>query len=262
MPTGKSLLIAAILLSSPVWAATYYVDFDKGDDAQPGTTQATAWKHAPGDRNAAGKPRSATLAPGDAVLFKGGVTYRGSIVVNSSGAEGSPITLDGNSGRFGQGRAVIDGSEVVSGWQPCRSAEEAGGDPNWKNIYWAWLSAPVAPFSSNMYQGEKMCWLAQDPKPQDPFYQDRPEGHRRIVQATADTITDPQVFTQPEADAWDGAWLIVYADPQLRLFRPGDRLRPRRSPGDTLREPDEADELRRVERPPVPEHRRGIRPPR
>ena len=186
MLIGKGFLIAAVLLSSPVWAATYYVDFDKGDDAQPGTTQATAWKHAPGDRNAAGKPRSATLAPGDTVLFKGGVTYRGSIVVNSSGAEGSPITFDGNSGRFGQGRAVIDGSEVVSGWQACRSAEEAGGNPNWKNIYWAWLSAPVAPFSSNMYQGEKMCWLAQDPQPQGSLLpgpprrppQDRP-GDRR-----------------------------------------------------------------------------------
>ena len=69
-----------------------------------------------------------------------------------------------------------------------------------------------------MYQGEKMCWLAQDPNPRDPFYQDRPDGHRKIVQATANTITDPQFFTQPEADAWDGAWLIVYADPNYAYF--------------------------------------------
>ena len=216
---SSCLLPATALIAGPAAPArTFYVDFDGGSDDNGGLSPQAALKHCPGDPAAAAKARETALQPGDTVLFKGGVTYRGDIVANSSGAEGSPITFDGDSGRFGQGRAVIDGSEVVSGWQACKSAEEAGGNPNWKNIYWAWLSAPVAPFSSNMYQGEKLCWLAQDPSPRDPFYQDRPEGHRRIVHATANTITDPQVFTQPEADAWDGAWLIVYADPNYAYF--------------------------------------------
>jgi hypothetical protein len=169
---GFVLLSSCLLLAATaptagaaVPARTIYVDYDGGSDDKDGLSPEAAMKHCPGDPAAAGKARETVLQPGDMVLFKGGVTYRGSIVVNSSGAEGSPITFDGNSGRFGQGRAVIDGSEIVSGWQPCKSAEEAGGNPNWKNICWAWLSAPVAPFSSNMYQGEKMCWLAQDPNP-------------------------------------------------------------------------------------------------
>jgi parallel beta-helix repeat protein len=216
----SSCLLPATALMADAAASTrtFYVDFEGGSDDNGGLSPQAALKHCPGDPAAAAKVNEIPLQPGDTVLFKGGVTYRGSIVVNSSGAEESPITFDGNSGRYGQGRAVIDGSEIVSGWQACKSAEEAGGNPNWKNIYWAWLSAPVAPFSSNMYQGEKMCWLAQDPNPRDPFYQDRSDGHRKIVQATANTITDPQVFTQPEADAWVGAWLIVYADPNYAYF--------------------------------------------
>lgn len=213
------LLMATALMAGPAASGRiFYVDFNGGSDDNDGLSPQAAMKHCPGDPAAAARVKETALQPGDTVLFKGGVTYRGSIVVNCSGAEGSPITFDGNSGRFGQARAVIDGSEVVYGWEACKSAEEAGGNPNWKNIYRAWLSAPVAPFSSNMYQGEKMCWLAQDPSPKDPFYQDRPEGHRKIVQATANTITDPQVFTQPQADAWDGAWLIVYASPNYAYF--------------------------------------------
>ena len=120
----KSFLIAALLLGSPVWAATYYVDFDKGDDAQPGTTQATAWKHAPGDANAANSARSAALAPGDMVLFKGGVMYRGSVEIPASGKEGSPITYKGDG--WGDGKAVLDTSIVFGAkWTRCASADES-----------------------------------------------------------------------------------------------------------------------------------------
>jgi parallel beta-helix repeat protein len=175
-------------------------------------------KHCPGDPAAAAKAKETILQPGDTVLFKGGVAYRGNIVVNASGEQGRPITFDGNSGRFGRGRAIVDGSELITGWQPCQSAADCGGNPNWKNIYWAWLSPPVAPLSANLYQRDWMCWLAQEPSPRDPFYQDRPEGHRKITQATANTITDPQFFTQRQADAWDGAWLVVFASPNYAYF--------------------------------------------
>ncbi len=131
----KSFLIAALLLGSPVWAATYYVDFDKGDDAQPGTTQATAWKHAPGDANAANSARSAALAPGDMVLFKGGVMYRGSVEIPASGKEGSPITYKGDG--WGDGKAVLDTSIVFGAkWTRCASADELRGNANFDKIYY------------------------------------------------------------------------------------------------------------------------------
>jgi parallel beta-helix repeat protein len=198
---------------------TYHIDFQGGSDARDGLSPQEAWKHCPGDPAAEGKAKAAALQPGDTVLFKGGVTYRGNVSINVSGAEGRPIVFDGNSaGRYGEGRAIIDGSEVVAGWQPCTSAQECGGNPNWKSICWAWLDAPIEPLSSNLYEGDKMCWVAQDPNPKDPFYQDRPEGHRKIRQATASTITDPQFLTQPEANAWEGAWMVVYASPNYPYF--------------------------------------------
>ncbi len=58
-------------------SATYYVDFDSGNDANNGTSQSGAWKHAPGDYNATGVPAERgyyhnPLLPGDTVLLKGG----------------------------------------------------------------------------------------------------------------------------------------------------------------------------------------------
>jgi len=84
-------LVGALNLS----AATYYIDFASGSDANSGTTGSTAWKHAPGDANASGIPASKSLTAGDMVLFKGGVQYVGSIVLKKSGTSGSPIIYDG-----------------------------------------------------------------------------------------------------------------------------------------------------------------------
>jgi Right handed beta helix region len=94
---------------------TYYVDFAAGSDSNDGRSQATAWKHAPGDSNATGAAAAAQLAPGDVVLFKGGVDYQGSISIGASGGASAPITYDGNSrGTWGTGLAVIDGQETRS----------------------------------------------------------------------------------------------------------------------------------------------------
>ena len=162
----KSFLIAALLLGSPVWAATYYVDFDKGDDAQPGTTQATAWKHAPGDANAANSARSAALAPGDMVLFKGGVMYRGSVEIPASGKEGSPITYKGDG--WGDGKAVLDTSIVFGAkWTRCASADELRGNANFDKIYYT--DAPKGyDFRTGTYENGEFLYPCQDPTPVRP----------------------------------------------------------------------------------------------
>ena len=90
--------------------ATYFVDFDGGNDASNGRTQATAWKRAPGDNAATGLAAAATLASGDVVLFKGGVVYKGAITVPASGSASAPIVYTGDSGNaWGTGLAVISG---------------------------------------------------------------------------------------------------------------------------------------------------------
>jgi parallel beta-helix repeat protein len=220
---AKGVALMAMLIgvgsSEAAGPRVYHVDFRGGSDEHDGLTPRAALKHAPGDPAATGKAQAVALQPGDTVLFKGGVVYRGNVVVTASGEAGRPIVFDGNTaGQFGQGRALLDGSEEVRGWQACRSAEEADGNPHWAQVYTAWLDTPVAPLSANVYQGDRMCWVAQDPNPQDPFYQDRPEGHRRFQEATADTITDPEYLTQADPHAWDGAWLVVYASPNYPYF--------------------------------------------
>jgi hypothetical protein len=94
----------------------YFVDFSAGSDSADGTSQVTAWKHAPGDGAATGGPAGVKLSPGDVVTFKGGVSYLGSVTIPASGASGTPILYDGNSrGTWGSGLAVVDGGESRTG---------------------------------------------------------------------------------------------------------------------------------------------------
>jgi hypothetical protein len=88
----------------------YYVDFSTGADTNAGTSTDSPWQHAPGDANATDNPRNVVLAPGNTILFKGGVTYSGAIDLPStkSGTAGSPITYQGASG-WGTGQAKMSG---------------------------------------------------------------------------------------------------------------------------------------------------------
>jgi len=85
---------------------TYYVDYEGGDDGDDGLSEGSAWKRAPGDPAATGNPASIDLQPGDTVLFKGGVTYRGYIyLLRVNGTMTAPITYKGDG--WGDERAVI-----------------------------------------------------------------------------------------------------------------------------------------------------------
>jgi hypothetical protein len=68
------LLFAVIYLFSvsPGWAATYYVDYQLGEDSSNGTTPWTPFKHCPGDPRAIANA-NITLSAGDIIVFKGGV---------------------------------------------------------------------------------------------------------------------------------------------------------------------------------------------
>jgi hypothetical protein len=101
------------LATLPVRTPTYFVDFSAGNDTADGKSQATAWKHAPGDTNATADPKGAGLVAGDVVLFKGGVPYYGSVAVTASGTASSPIVLEGGAQQgWGSGSAIIDGQEM------------------------------------------------------------------------------------------------------------------------------------------------------
>ncbi|MEK7412414.1 MAG: hypothetical protein AAB263_03730, partial [Planctomycetota bacterium] len=153
-----------LLTSSAVPAAVYYVDFAQGDDARTGLTAEQAWKHAPGDAAATLAPSTVVLVGGDTVQFKAGVVYRGSIRVPASGTATARIIYKGTG--WGDGRAILDGSDPVTGWKRCASPEEAYGSPRFSEIFTAMVAAD-SPFRINLHefnpamQADEFLWQAQ-----------------------------------------------------------------------------------------------------
>lgn len=127
-----ALALAALVAAAPGGAATYYVDFANGSDRASGLSPAEAWKRAPGDSRAGPGPRSIRLQPGDTILFRGGVDYRGTIVVRASGTAEAPIRYVGDG--WGSALANLDGSEPIEEARPCRSRRDCGGEPDWAGL--------------------------------------------------------------------------------------------------------------------------------
>lgn len=154
--------------------------------------------------------------------FRGGVLYRGSVKSTASGEGGKRITYRGTG--WGEGRAVIDGSLPVIGWQKCRSAEEAGGSKHFTELYYVDVEA-ASPFLLNLHEtdprtGEDaFLWIAQDPNPKDPFFFNRTDSFHTVKPAdlTATSVTAPEVFTQSHADWWEGASLLLWVNPNQTI---------------------------------------------
>lgn len=96
-----------------------YIDFEKGSDSNIGTSSDKPWKHHPKDPAASGAAKTDSGA--DTYVFKRGVFYRGNIELGTiSGKPGKPIRFTSDPS-WGEGDAVICGSEVVTGWQKGRT---------------------------------------------------------------------------------------------------------------------------------------------
>lgn len=146
---------------------TYYIDFDKGSDSAAGTSQNAPWRHAPGDPQAGGNPAKVSLIPGDTVLFRAGVNYRGSIAVKASGAPGRPITYSGQG--WGTGRAIISGRDpIVASPLPCSSLPQCAKLPNADRLVVFQSPSPVSVFDQVVLDGH-ILRLAQAPKLTDAF---------------------------------------------------------------------------------------------
>jgi len=187
--------------------ASWFVDNAAGNDANAGTSTSAPFRHCPGDADATGNAASCTPAAGDVVNFKGGVTYRGQIQVKSSGASGSPILYDGNSG-WGTGKAILDGSTVLTGW-----ALHAG------NVYS--VDAPSGyNFWVPVFEDDTILDLSQYPKQTEPFFIDDLDDFATIPAAelsrlTTTTLVDTSYFTQADPSYWVGAYALIWCGPNI-----------------------------------------------
>ena len=156
------LASAATLMATPAWAERiFYIDFDNGNDAADGLSPATAWKRAPGDSKAESKPKATKLQAGDTLRFRGGVRYRGSILVRTKGTKENPIVLDGSA--WGSAKAVIDGSDPLPMPTRCRSAAECLDAPQLAPIDESGSSGGcgVGQLAVFQRQGHAACPMAQ-----------------------------------------------------------------------------------------------------
>jgi hypothetical protein len=88
----RSVAAGLFLLGTALHATSYYVDSQKGNDANPGTSTSKPWQTLT-------KVNTSSFKPGDRVCFRAGGVWEGQLVPPSSGSAGHAIIID----RYGNG---------------------------------------------------------------------------------------------------------------------------------------------------------------
>jgi hypothetical protein len=135
--SGRAVvIITGILIASSAYATTYYVDYANGSDSNSGTSETTAWKHAPGMEGltptgsstgdgCSSNCASYTPKPGDKIILRGGVvwpytvapwnfTWSGSGSTSKYGCQGSGCIYVGNA--VGAGLPAWNSGTVTGIW--------------------------------------------------------------------------------------------------------------------------------------------------
>jgi len=196
-----------------VTGTIYYIDFDSGVNSNSGISTNEAWKHSPGDPQATGNPASVTLQPGDLVQFRGGVQYRGNLIIQSSGTSEQPIVYAGTG--WGDGKAIIDGStDITSQWVPCQSAADCGNNPNWQNIWYTTAPDGLTLFTP-LFEDEEFLWFSQAPNPDSRLFHDNTDNFFPVPLGalTRTSVTDPANLTQSNPNFWSGAFVAGWYNP-------------------------------------------------
>jgi len=91
----RNILLAAVLLFgvTDLYASTYYVNSNKGNDNNNGRSASKAWA-------STYKVNQQTFKSGDKILFKAGTLYSGALEPKGSGKPNSPIVIDS----YGEGK--------------------------------------------------------------------------------------------------------------------------------------------------------------
>ena len=208
-------LLFATAACAPAGARVVHVDFDRGSDEASGDSFAAAFKHAPGDPAATGRAKTAGLGPGDVVRFAAGVRYRGTIKLRTAGAEGRPIVFESGPG----GRAIIDGSDALPAPQPCRSAADCLGAPNWRALVKVGVPAGAL-WSDWLFDRKGLLQLGQTPTPADPFTYDDAREYNVISRSDYDTLLAGTVPTTRRPNPAGAPLLALWSRPNVIKFLP------------------------------------------
>ncbi|MCU7550616.1 Ig-like domain-containing protein [Chitinophagaceae bacterium LB-8] len=182
----KSLLLWALfvcLCSSYVHATTYYFSTSGNDSysSTQATNPSTPWKSI-NKLNAI----FSTLQPGDAVLFKRGDTFYGTIKPNKSGTASAPITI----GAYGSGNnPVITGLVPLTNWTSIGSGRYESTDAS--------LGASVAMVTMNGAAQEIGRYPNSDASN---------KGYLNFESHGTNSITDNELPSSPN---WAGAEVVI-----------------------------------------------------
>lgn len=185
--------------------ATYYVDYDTGSDSNAGTSSGAPWKHLPWDANATGTPAAYIGSAGDEIIMAGGVHYRGRLNTSDGGSSGNPIVLDGNTrGTFGTGAAILDGSELVTGWT-------SNGDGSFTADISGSQWVDISPLGFQPFDGDDYMTPAQWPvKPAEKFRNDDLTTWQ-VPDSTDTGECQWSGFAALPENWWQGAYLLGWA---------------------------------------------------
>ncbi len=223
-------LVLALLAPTELSAADYFVDFDAGTDANSGTSRDAAWKHAPGDQNAGANPAKVKLQPGDRVIFKGGVKYRGSIELFDSGSADNHIVYSGS--EWGDEPAIISGASVETiALKKCETAAQCGDSVKWQELAYATVPNTFHPFAPLLID-EQRYWPSRSVRQEDFFWYDSLETYHELeASEAARTFTDtvmlvPSGFQSASDMAWGEPFVSVWIKANKVLLSKATSINP------------------------------------
>lgn len=192
---GYLLSIMALALASPITNATYYVSSSSGNDANDGTSEATAWQ-------TIDKANSIKFDDNSTVLFKRGDIFRGTISTNG-------FVIGTTFGAYGTGdNPIIAGSVPITGWLPTIHPELGA------NIYEADVSAFITTDDKgntnaieHLFVNNELMTIARYPNVDSP-------ADKNWLKVGAgvgtDAFTDPVLADYGKPDSyWKGATLRI-----------------------------------------------------
>lgn len=210
--------------STNLFSNTYYIDFENGANSNSGLSNEQAWKDCPGDINATENALNTKLKAGDIVQFKSGVRYRGSIKVNESGTKEQPIQYRGEG--WGAGKAILDGSVLIDGWQTCESDKLLENHPHKDHLFKTKVKIS-SPFLLNLHElssnhdEDQFLWISQQPNPKDPFFFNKRDSFFPVKHSdlSTESIRSNDIFKQEDSNHWNGSSILIWTNPNATIRR-------------------------------------------